>query len=131
MIKLKEQGDLLQVTVSGVFDFDTAREMLLKSKAQLKQDGLSKIDIHMEQVSSCNSCAVGAMLLLSEQVPSGFRVHLSNCDKGVHQLFDSGIFDSYFYIDHSHDKQADNPCARCFNSGCQTPVPGCGIVKVG
>lgn len=127
MINLKEQGDLLQVTVSGTFDFDTAREMLLKAKAKLKGNGLCRVDVHMEQVDSCNSCAVGAMILLSEQASSGFQVHLSNCNKSVHQLFDSGIFDSYISVQHGAAKTTASPCARCFNTGCKTPVPGCGI----
>ena len=128
MINLKEQGDLLQVTVSGIFDFDTAREMLLKAKERLKQNGLRRVDIHMEQVDACNSCAVGAMILLSEQAPSGFQVHLSNCNRVVHQLFDSGIFDSYISVEHGAIKTTDSPCSRCFDTGCKTPVPGCGII---
>lgn len=127
MIDLKNHGDLLKVTVSGVFDFDKAREMLRQSREQFKlHHGLNKVNIHMDKVTSCSTCAIGAMMMLAEQSPVGFKIHLSDCHSGVHQLFDSGILDNYLHInERSSEKTAGNACANCFSTGCKTPTPSC------
>lgn len=91
MITVKKSGGLLQITVSGVFDFDASRSMLLQCKGLVQ----SRVDIHLEQITSCHSSAIGALSLLADRFPGGVNIHLNQCSEEVHQLFDSGFVDRF------------------------------------
>lgn len=125
MITFQEAGEMLRLTVSGVFDFDTSREMLLKCKAYTQQHKINKIDIRLEKITSCNSCAIGALILLADHAPGGFNIHLTECSEDVHQLFDSGFLDRFFSIQHTVASMPKPLCAGCFDSGYQSPVQNC------
>lgn len=107
MITLNESNGSLQVNVSGIFDFDTSREMLLKYKAYAQHHKISKIDVRLEQITSCNSSAIGALTLLADKAPVKFNVHLNRCSEEVHQLFDSGFIERIFHIHHTSSQQLD------------------------
>lgn len=123
MISFNETGETLRVTVSGVFDFDTSREMLLKCKTHGQQHKINKIDVKLDQITSCNSCAIGALILLADKAPNGFSIHLDKCSEEVHQLFDSGFLDRYFSIQHT--ARPELPCTTCYEQNCASPAAGC------
>lgn len=122
---LEETAELLQVTVSGNFDFEKSREMLLKCKTYAQQHKIEKIDVRLKQITSCNSCAIGALILVADKAPGGFGIHLEQCSEEVHQLFDSGFLDHFFKNQHAFSGHKELPCANCYNIGNKTPVPGC------
>jgi len=125
MITLNTSGDALRLTVSGILDFDASRDLLRKYKIHAQQHNIRKIDIHLSQVSHCSSCAIGALILLSDKAPGQFMVHLDRCTDEVHRLFDSGFLDRFLKIEHPTPVHQELPCADCFDKGCHTPVAGC------
>lgn len=125
MITLEATTEFLQVNVSGSFDFEMSRQMLLKCKTYAQQHKIDKINVRLKQITSCNSCAIGALILLAEKAPGGFDIHLEQCSEEVHQLFESGFLDHFFNPKRTDSGHKDIPCANCYDSGCKTPVPGC------
>lgn len=125
MITLNSSGDALRLTVSGTLDFDASRDLLRKYKLHAQQHDIRKIDIHLSQVSHCSSCAIGALILLSEKAPGQFMVHLDRCTDEVQRLFDSGFLDRFLAIDHAHPVRQELPCTDCYAANCQQPVADC------
>lgn len=86
----------LQVTVTGEFGFETARELLLVCRARWNE-GAKAITVDMSGVTGLSSSGVGTLILLSELVGDGrFSLHLGSCSEDVRQLFTSGLLNRYF-----------------------------------
>lgn len=85
----------LRASVSGNFDFDASRQLLLGVKAQWRA-GAQAVEVQLRNVTQASSCAIGAMMLLAEMAGSNFHVSLENCAGEVCALFDSGLLDRYF-----------------------------------
>jgi len=86
----------LKVTVSGEFDFETARELLFLCKARWVE-GARTILIDMQGVNGISSSGVGTLVLLSELAGNQhFHIQLHNCSEGIRALFASGLLDKYF-----------------------------------
>ncbi|MFA7291442.1 MAG: hypothetical protein WC023_04250 [Rhodocyclaceae bacterium] len=85
----------LLASVSGNFDFDASRQLLLGVKAQWKA-GAQTVEVQLRNVTQASSCAIGTMMLLSEMAGCAFHVSLENCAGEVCALFDSGLLDRYF-----------------------------------
>jgi len=93
--RLGANGELT-MTVSGEFDFETARELLFVCKARWAE-GARTILIDMQGVTGISSSGVGTLVLLSELVGNQhFHVRLHNCSEGIRALFASGLLDKYF-----------------------------------
>lgn len=131
MIILNTHGDTLHATVKGAFDFNTAQDLVRECKPHLRAKDITRVEVTLEQVTHCNSCAIGAMLVLSEWVHGDFRLNLQDCHADVHQLFDSGLLDRYFGGNcPTTGYSAPTPaCARCLDGKCRQdashPKPGC------
>jgi anti-anti-sigma factor len=88
----------LRITITGEFGFETARELLLVSKARWKDGATKGITVDMSGVTGLSSSGVGTLVLLSELAGDGrFKLHLDHCSEDVRQLFMSGILDKYFH----------------------------------
>lgn len=87
----------LRLVVTGEFGFETARELLLVSKARW-QTGAKAITVDLSGVTGLSSSGVGTLVLLSELAGDGrFKLRLERCSEDVRQLFMSGILDKYFH----------------------------------
>lgn len=115
MITLNTSGEALQVNVTGIFDFDASREMLLKCKTHSQQHSISKIDVRLEQITSCNSCAIGALTLLADKAIGGFNIQLNQCSEEVHELFDSGFLDRYLKVHPAPSMRSAQPYSSWYN----------------
>lgn len=100
MITLNASGDTLQFKVSGMLDFNISREMLRKYKIHTQQNKVSKMEVHLTQVTACSSSAIGALILLADKTAGELMVSLDQCNDEVHQLFDSGFLDRFLKIQH-------------------------------
>lgn len=114
MITLKETNESLQIAVSEIFDFDASREILLNCKDKT----YSKIDITLNQITSCNSFAIGALSLLADKSTGAFNVDINQCGEEVHQLFESGFLNLLLKIKCSANSKPESKTAitRCGNS---------------
>lgn len=91
----QEEGRGLRATVSGDFDFEASRELLLGLRRRW-QDGASGVDITLRDVTRATSCSIGTLMLISEFAGRNFRIHLEHCENDVHGLFASGLLDRFF-----------------------------------
>ena len=104
MMTFREVGDTLEFTISGAFDFDTSKAMLLQCKTAQYQH---QIAIQLHHVTSCNSCAVGTLALLSEKSHKELHIKLDKCSEDIQYLFHSGFLDRFFQH-HSNTKTIIN-----------------------
>ena len=125
MISLHNNGETFKISISGIFDFDASRELLRKSKIHAQAHSINKIEVHLEGITSCNSCAIGALILLAEKAPGGFGIQLKQCSDDVWKLFNSGFLDRYFQITKNTPAKQSLPCDSCHEAGCQQPTPTC------
>lgn len=91
----QEEGRSLQATVSGDFDFEASRELLLGLRRRWQAD-VPGIDITLRDVTRATSCSIGTLMLISEFAGRNFRIHLDRCENDVHGLFSSGLLDRFF-----------------------------------
>lgn len=91
----QDENQCLRATVSGEFDFETSRQLLLGVKKQWRP-GMSWVDVTLRDVSRATSCSIGTLMLISEFVGKHFRIHLEDCERDVHGLFGSGLLDRFF-----------------------------------
>lgn len=125
MIKLCEDRDLIQITLTGDLDFAAARELLHDCKLLLKKDVAMSIELHLNNIEIFQSCAIGAILLLTELVNGRMRVGLTDCAEAVHQLFDTGMMDQYFGVVKANPFFKKAACQNCYSSNCQQPDHDC------
>ncbi len=85
----------LHVTVSGNFDFDLSRDVLLGVKAQWRA-GVTDILIVLRGVTRTTSCSIDTLALLAEMAGENLAIQTVHCDEKVHALFSSGLLDRYF-----------------------------------
>ena len=125
MIKLSQSGGVLQVVVDGDCDYATSRELLLSCKDRLKNDALSNIKITLDNATVFHTCAIGALLLLSEAVHGRLHVNLKNCAIEVHQLFEDASIKKRINAPlHVASSSLISACAHCFIHKCLHPGPG-------
>ena len=124
MIAFRQSAELLHITVSGNCDFALARELLATCKSQMLEGNIKQIEILLEEVTSCNTCTIGAMLLLSELVQGKFQLSVNNSSPDVHHLFESGLLTRHFGSHHTSASQV-TACSRCFQVNCEFPGPNC------
>lgn len=87
----------LQATVEGDFDFAASRRLLLDVKKCWTPD-MCELVVLLRHVTHATSCAIGAMMLLSELAGSNFHVRIEQCSVAVGSLFESGLLDRYFPV---------------------------------
>jgi anti-anti-sigma regulatory factor len=126
MIKLSESGGMLHAIVVGECDYATSRELLLACKSKLHNVSLTNIKVTLQGVSVFHTCAIGALLLLSESVDGRLHVNLKDCSAEIHQMFESDALKRRF----NTPLKISSPsllsaCSRCFHENCQHPGPGC------
>ncbi|MGZ4969069.1 MAG: hypothetical protein ACXV8O_04760 [Methylobacter sp.] len=80
MIAIHQSGELLHVTISGECSFAVIRELLIACKIRLYESNITRIEILLKDVTSFNSSAIGAMLLLSDWVNGNFHIYVDNCN---------------------------------------------------
>ena len=81
--------------ITGVFDFDAARTILLEYK-NLPEEAIAGITVHLDGVTHINSGGVGVLSLLQDLVGiERFALDLGNCAPLVRQLFESNILDPH------------------------------------
>ncbi|HEX5803345.1 MAG TPA: hypothetical protein VFY24_09990 [Azospira sp.] len=91
----EDAGRNLQATVSGDFDFETSRTLLLGLRKRW-QSGMSGVDVTLRDVTRATSCSIGTLMLISEFAGRNFRIHLEHCQSDVSGLFSSGLLDRFF-----------------------------------
>lgn len=85
----------LQATVSGDFDFETSRQLLLGVKKEWR-GGARGVDIVLREVTRATSCSIGTLMLISELAGRNFQLRTERCRSEVQGLFDSGLLDRFF-----------------------------------
>jgi len=78
LIAIHQSGELLQVTINGECTFAVTQELLLICKTRLHEGEITRIEILLEKVTSFNSCAMGAMVLLAEWVHGNFQIYVDS-----------------------------------------------------
>lgn len=114
---LLADGRDVHATVSGNFDFQSSRELLLGVRREWTPG--AQVAVRLRNVTQTSSCAIGAMVLLSEMAGKDFHVRLESCASEVHGLFDSGLLDRYFR------NEALSACGECLaglRPVCEVPV---------
>jgi anti-anti-sigma regulatory factor len=96
----------VHATISGDFNFESSRALLLGVKKCWQSDG-GTVLVHLWKVTRTTSCAIGAMAALAEMAGKNFHLSVEQCANEVHALFDSGLLDRYFKSD------AIGPCREC------------------
>lgn len=84
----------LYATVSGDFNFQSSRELLLGVRKHWSAKGHDLV-VHLSKVTHATSCSIGVMALLAEMAGRNFHVHLDQCDGDVESLFDPSLFGRY------------------------------------
>ena len=124
VIAVRLTGNLLSATVHEHCDFSAARELLRSCKKHMLDGKVARIEILLDEVTKCNSCIIGAALLLSDAMNGNFEIRVKNSSAEVHSLFESGLLKRYFDNSTSHD-HSRIVCSKCFQTNCQTPGPHC------
>ena len=114
-------GGQVTAYVTGAFDFDAARTLLLECKSHPQQT-IAGITVHLDGVTHIDSCGIGALSLLQDLVGiERFSLDLANCAPVVRQLFESAILDQFV------SPRTLRHCATCFDVAkidCnETPLP--------
>lgn len=131
MITLSNRENTLHVTIVGEFDFNVARKLVHACRVQLHENDITRIEISLEQVTYCNSCAFGAILLLAEWARDDLHIHLHDCHADVHSLFNSGFMNRHFngLCPPNGNPPPSSSCAKCLDGACRQdpsgPKPGC------
>ncbi len=86
----------LTATVSGEFDFETSRRLLLGVKQGWAAGCDGGVDVVLRDVTTATSCSIGTLMLISELAGKQFRIHLDTCGSEVQGLFSSGMLDRFF-----------------------------------
>jgi anti-anti-sigma regulatory factor len=124
MIDVSESPDRVKVTISGECDFVIAKEMMLACRNRIKAGAPSRIEVVLDNVTYCNSCIIGASLVLSDMVKGNFGIIVTNSNPQVHQLFEDGQIESFFN-DRSKSTVPHDACAGCLQGDCAKPGPHC------
>lgn len=102
-------GGQVTAHITGAFDFDAARTLLLECKSH-PQPTIAAITVHLDGVTHIDSCGIGALSLLQDLVGvERFSLDLANCAPQVRQLFESNILDQFV------SPRTLRHCATCFD----------------
>lgn len=96
MMDMLQSGNELQVTIRNGFDFTMAHRLLTVCSAVDRAQHDLQIEVRIDSGARCNSCVIGALLLLSELVPGRLRINLRDCSPQVIQLFLSDPLKPHF-----------------------------------
>ncbi|MDD2802024.1 MAG: hypothetical protein PHC94_14305 [Methylobacter sp.] len=83
--------EVIEVTIRGKLDFNTARELLLCCKAHSAIHPAARAKINLEKLANASSCSIAAIALISDWMLGGLQIKLSQCSREVHQSLDFGI----------------------------------------
>ena len=93
---VSDSGSTLTIHVKGRFDFNSATEFHNSYKDICDQHDCFIID--MEETEYIDSSALGAMLLLRDEVTDG-EVSIMNAPEFAKRMFKSTLFDSLFKVE--------------------------------
>jgi anti-anti-sigma factor len=111
-VELSSNGGALQAEVRGSFDFDSSRKLLSLCRPAFGP-ALQSVTIELVGVQIVRSCALGALLVLSEHAGRvGIALRLKDCADNIGYLFGSGMFSSHFTVEQARE------CATCVETGC-------------
>lgn len=98
-IKVDINGDAAVIGMNGRFDFNSHRDFRSASEQATKADGVSEIEVNMNEVDYLDSSALGMLLLLREKANlANRRLFLSNCKGMVQQVLEVANFNKLFTI---------------------------------
>ncbi len=106
--------DVIEVSIRGNLDFNTAQELLLRCKAHSTIHPTASAQINIENVVNIRNCGISAILLIAEWMPGGLQIILSQCSSRVHQCFDLGIGNQY--LSTGRTLPCSFICNRCFDN---------------
>ncbi len=114
-VEVLNSGRSLQAEVRGSFDFETSRTLLALCRPAFGP-ALQSVTIELVGVHAVRSCALGALLVLSEHVGRvGIVLRIKDCAEHIANLFGSGMFSRHFTIEQARE------CAGCVEDGCGKP----------
>jgi len=122
MIDFHQADDEIHFVVHGAFDFESSLELIRTCNAQVRKNPAAhQIKVTLKNITYFNSCAIGALLVLSDMVKGQLHISLIDCHADVHRLFDSGLIDHYFgsKISSLAIQSQVSACLHCFNGACQ------------
>ncbi|HMX15655.1 MAG TPA: STAS domain-containing protein [Rhodocyclaceae bacterium] len=96
MVRVEAGNAEIRIHVSGEFDFQTARAMLVAARERLAKTPGHRVVIRLTEVTRIESSGVGALIILAEQVASGFTVETADCAPEVERFFASGLMERYY-----------------------------------
>jgi anti-anti-sigma factor len=112
-VEVSSNGKALQAEVRGSFDFEASRSLLALCRPAFGP-ALQSVTIELVGVHLVRSCALGALLVLSEHAGRvGIALRLKDCAENIAYLFSSGMFSRHFTIEQARE------CAGCVESGCR------------
>jgi len=91
----QDEAHALRATVSGDFDFETSRQLLLGIRKRWDGEGQA-VDITLSGGTRATSCAIGALILVAEFAGRNVHLRLERCQGEVHNLFGGGLLDRFF-----------------------------------
>lgn len=124
-VRAEGNGAILHIEVRDCFDFDASRS-LLSQCGPVFGPNLRSVTVELVNVRTVRSCALGALLILSEHAGKiGVVLRLRDCPENIEYLFSAGMFGRYYKAEQAR------VCAQCIESGgpaadgCQAgPQPG-------
>lgn len=96
MVRVEAGNSEIRVHVSGEFDFQTARAMLVAARERLRDAPGHRVVIRLKEVTRVESSGVGALIILAEEVSGGFAVETIDCSPDVQRFFASGLMERYY-----------------------------------
>lgn len=97
----------LHATVTGRFDFETSRHLLLEVRKMYLNLGAEGVEVTLRGVENTTSCAIGALILISELAGASFLIRTQRCSGDVHALFSSDLLERYL------SREALAGCGAC------------------
>lgn len=98
-INVNINGDTAVIGMNGRFDFNSHREFRSASEQAVRADGVSEIEVDMNEVDYLDSSALGMLLLLREKSNGANRkLALTNCKGMVQQVLEVANFNKLFII---------------------------------
>ena len=114
-VEVANDGRRLHAVVRGSFDFESSRSLLAQCRPGFGPS-LQSVTIELVGVHAVRSCALGALLVLSEHAGRvGIALRLKDCAEHIAYLFSSGMFSQHFTIEQARE------CASCVEGGCGKP----------
>lgn len=109
-MKLAVNGKELEVTISDDLNFEGSRELISSCKAHLKQHKDARIKINLDELSKLRTCAIGAILVITDWSPDRCQINLRRCAADVHEVFDVCSLDK-----HLKDISLCSPMQNCYS----------------